>query len=704
MTRIITRMGFLCLLVMLVTGHTYAQQGKKIAELEAKLEQAVLDTQKVNILNLLSFEIRKIDTLKAYRYASQALKLSVAQSYPSGEAAAYTNMGEYFRIKGDMERALESFSKGLDIYSEIGAKRESCKLYNKIGVVYQTLADYDKALENFHRSLEINKEIDDKEAIAGVYNNIGINYYLLGQYERAHENYIASLKIREQLGDKGGMAASYNNIGNINYEQGNYDRALEYYMRGIQIKEELKDAKGLINSYNNIGELYCKLNDPKKAMQYYEKAQQACKGAGDDGGQALVFTSIGNLLRDDKKYAQAIENYSQAKNIYSKMGDKRGIAVIYNSLGKLYVGMGNYGSAIPTIGQALDIASDIGAKDEMRNAYSNLAQAYEGIGDYKQANDCYRKFMAIKDSLFTEQSAKMITEMETKYRTGKKQGLIDLLKKENELKDMKYRVFTYAWMGGALMLLVLAIVVVVNNRQKQRVNSMLTEQNRKISRQKEEKEVLLKEVHHRVKNNLQVICSLLNIQSAHIMDPEMASLFTDCQNRVRSMALIHEKLYTAADLSKVELHTYVESLAQSLLSTYQLNNNITLDLQLSVKSFGVNTLIPVGLLLNELISNSLKHGFSDEADNGMIMIKLGPLKEKDHHYEMIVGDNGKGMPYELLRGQDASLGLELIYTFVEQLEGTIERMPEPGTVFRIIFVDIDAVHGRRREITEVVEA
>jgi two-component sensor histidine kinase len=700
---------WISVLLVLVTASAFAQpQGKKkIDELTQKLEQAVLDTQKANILNALSTELRRADTAKAFLYASQALTLSQREQYPAGESAAYTNLAEYYRIKDDQERALEYYHKALSICEELNLDRDACKLYNKIGVIHQTLADYDLAYEYFQRSFQLNTQFDDKPAIAGSYNNIGNIYYLRGNYERALENYLLSLKIREQTGDKPGMAASYNNIANIYSEQRNYSHALDYYMRGIMIKEELGDKKSLSNSYSNLGALYYKINDDKKAMQFYLKAKEASTEVGDNAGLAIIYSNIGNVLRDDEKYAAALENYNQARKLYSEAGDKRGISSIYNSIGELYVKMKNYSTAIANLVKGLEIAKSIDAKEEIRNSYSALAQASEGTGDYRQANQYYRDFIAMKDSLSNEASAKMITEMETKYRSGKKQKEIDLLKKEKEIQTIKFannRMFTYAWMGGAFLLLVLAIVVVANNRQKQKVNSTLTEQNRKISRQKEEKEVLLKEVHHRVKNNLQVISSLLSLQSIHITDPEVAILFTDCQNRVRSMALIHEKLYTAADLSKVELRSYVESLAQSLLSTYQLNNNITLDLQLSVKSFGVNTLIPVGLLLNELISNSLKHAFTDDemAENGVITVKLRQLK--DHNYEMIVGDNGAGMPHHLLHEPGTSLGMELVHTFVEQLEGGIERLNEAGTVFRIVFTDIEAVQPRTKVAEEAMLA
>lgn len=678
-------------------GQKKADNGTSV--LYEKLEQAVLDTQKANILNQLSYELRRSDTSKTKSYALEALRLSLAESYPAGEAAAYANLGEYYRIAHKNDLVLEYFHRSLDVYAEIGSRKDEARMANKIGVIHHSLGDYEEALVYYRQALELNLHLDEKEAVAGSYNNIGNIYYLRGDYTKAIDNYITSLNIREQLGDKAGMAGSYNNIGNIYNEQHNYSKALEYYMRAVQLKESIDDAKSLAVGYSNIGALYLKMGDNKQAMEYFDRALQASKGMSANTAIADIYTNIGHLQRDEKRFAEAVESYTRARNIYVEISDKRGIAATYNALGELFLRLRNYGSAIINLEKASEIAGDIGSKEELKNAYSSLAAAYEGQGDYRKANEYNKKYIVIKDSIYNEASGKLQAELETKYRSGKKQSEIDLLKKEKEIASIKLgrnRILTYALSGGALLLLVLAIVIYVNNRHKQKVNVMLTEQNRRISRQKEEKEVLLKEVHHRVKNNLQVINSLLNLQSSYTNDPAVATLFTDCQNRVRSMALIHEKLYTAADLSKVEIQSYVESLTNSLLRTYRINSNISLDLQLAVKSFGVSTLIPVGLLLNELISNSLKHAFPDDVSQpGIITVKLHPLG--NYRYELVVGDNGSGIPHKLMNRQSASLGLELVHTFVEQLEGTIERLDGSGTVFRIIFMDIDAIQHKEKQ-------
>ncbi|MBW6481605.1 MAG: hypothetical protein K0B10_00960 [Vicingaceae bacterium] len=203
-----------------------------------------------------------------------------------------------------------------------------------------------------------------------------------------------------------------------------------------------------------------------------------------------------------------------------------------------------------------------------------------------------------------------------------------------------------------------------------------------IEKQRDEKEVLLKEIHHRVKNNMQVINSLLSIQSSYTKDKNALALFSEAQNRIRSMALIHEKMYQSGDLSKIDFEDYIVALTNDLISTYSINKEIKLDLKITPIKFGIDTLIPIGLLLNEIISNTLKYAFVN-APSGTISIYLNQ-KDPDE-YELIIGDNGIGMQHGLLQKEDETLGIELIKVFVTQVDGEITHLDKKGTYYKIIF-------------------
>lgn len=206
-----------------------------------------------------------------------------------------------------------------------------------------------------------------------------------------------------------------------------------------------------------------------------------------------------------------------------------------------------------------------------------------------------------------------------------------------------------------------------------------------------EKEALLKEVHHRVKNNLQVISSLLDLQAQYIQEPKALEAFRESQNRVRSIGLIHEKLYQSNSLAQVNLADYIRSLTTHLIQSYALNpHTITLQLKLDDVLCTLDTAIPCGLLLNELISNALKHGFS-QANTGNIWVELNSVTvttdQVRQHVTLVVGNDGRELADLPNFEQAKSLGLQLIYVLAQQLKGQIEIAQSRGTEFKIRFIN-----------------
>jgi PAS domain S-box-containing protein len=233
---------------------------------------------------------------------------------------------------------------------------------------------------------------------------------------------------------------------------------------------------------------------------------------------------------------------------------------------------------------------------------------------------------------------------------------------------------------------VLASPIVVSGKQvgTYGIYRDITERKRteeQIKTSLKEKEILLQEIHHRVKNNMQIVSSLLNLQSRHIKDKQSLELFKSSQNRVKSMALIHERLYQSKDFNKIDVADYVRGLINHLFITFGVNKD-TISLKVNIKNIflNVDTAIPCGLIINELVSNSLKHAFPD-GKKGEIKISMHPLNTNE--VELVVSDNGVGMPEEMDLKNTSSLGLNLVSMLVEdQLHGEIKLDKKGGTTFR----------------------
>lgn len=306
---------------------------------------------------------------------------------------------------------------------------------------------------------------------------------------------------------------------------------------------------------------------------------------------------------------------------------------------------------------------------------------------YRAANPAFCEFVGKKEEemigktdfeVFPPDEAKIyrqndIEVMESGRLTILDRHVSDADGRDRWLQVAKTPIFNSA--GEALGMLVSVRDITERKKMEEQIKASL-----------KEKEILLKEVHHRVKNNLQVIVSLLNLQSSYIKDEKASEVFRDSKERVRAMALVHEKLYQS-NLAKINFHDYIESLAEGLFATYSLNPG-QLQLQIDIEDIDLDleTSIPLGLLINELVTNSLKHAFPEQK-KGEIRIILRENKEveNEYNYTLVVSDNGISFPEDRDFRSSDSLGMLLVNSFVKQLRGVLELDRKKGTTITIKF-------------------
>ena len=237
------------------------------------------------------------------------------------------------------------------------------------------------------------------------------------------------------------------------------------------------------------------------------------------------------------------------------------------------------------------------------------------------------------------------------------------------------------------------LVTGVFGRHILKVHKAMTGKKNELEKRVEEKEILLRQVHHRVKNNLQTVSSLLNLQAKSVTDKTLRTLITSSQNRVISMAMIHEMLYVRNNLTDIDFYPYVRELTEYLINSVEgKNDHIKISLDIPDIKLGIDTVIPLGLLINEAVTNSLKYGFNGE-NTGTIAISLIEDSKKDDGYFLRIGDNGIGFDKELDFRTTKSLGLKLIHNLARQLRGSVKRVHEkPGTDYLVSFQDVKAQH------------
>ncbi|PCH67349.1 MAG: hypothetical protein COC01_06055 [Bacteroidetes bacterium] len=224
----------------------------------------------------------------------------------------------------------------------------------------------------------------------------------------------------------------------------------------------------------------------------------------------------------------------------------------------------------------------------------------------------------------------------------------------------------------------------LDNAQRAYLSMMedLEAQKKELDFSLNEKEILLQEVHHRVKNNMQIISSLLNLQSRQIKDKDALRMYNDSQARIRSMALVHEQLYQSNDFSKLEFDKYLHTLSNNLMSSYTLSANIDLNIDVTEVNLDLDRAVPTGLIVNELMTNSFKYAFH-EKEFGEININMS--LSNDEKITLVYSDNGIGIPTEIDWQKTDSLGLTLVRTLTRQLNGTIELDTSKDTQFTLVF-------------------
>lgn len=627
---------------------TFSDNSIKEDSLLLFISKTNIDTVKIRSLLLLANEIRRTQSDRALIYASQALEISERISFKEGVAKSNQTIADVYRSGQNYFRAREYYFKAFDLF----------------------------------------KELDDPKGMTSTSNYIGMMYANQGAYPEALKFYYVSLRLNEKMQDKTAIAISYNNIGNINDLLGNYEEALSFYFKSLKLKEETKNYLGVANTNNNIGEIYKKLRKYSSAMDYYFKSLEQKRNLKNEPGIANTLNNIADVYLLTKDHEKALRYYSESLAMLEKIGNKEGLATVNNNLGVLYFKMKQYNTAIEYLKKSLLLSKEIGVTEEERKSYLSLSEIYEIQGNYKLANTFIKLNAAIKDSLMNDKNTKLISELQAKYEYEKNKKEIAILTKTKDIQQLEIynsNILILSFSFGLALLLALVIVFLKANKDKQTTNKILVEKNISITKQKEEKELLLKEIHHRVKNNLQIINSLLRLQSHHVEDQKVISLFEECQNRVMSMALIHEKLYKSSDLTNINAKNYIETLAESLMKSYKTDKEIELEVECSTSIISIDTLMPLGLILNEFISNSLKYAFVNKGQ-GKIRIQLEKLGTAS--YKMIVCDDGIGLPSNFSWENSTTLGIELIVTLVEQINGTIEKIDLPGTCFKIVFQDI----------------
>jgi two-component sensor histidine kinase len=528
-----------------------------------------------------------------------------------------------------------------------------------------TLSENDSALIFAKKAYKIAQENNNAYGKAMALESQGLYHEIVtGNYDLASALYFKGIRVCEANNLK--YASSiYHSLGVMFHTSDNYEKALEYYNIAYEKAKTDNDLMLQKKCLINIGSIHSSLQDYTKAKTTLLKSLEIDKRPELDYN---IYANLGNLFIRQKLYKEAIpyleksvivnpENLDSEKNLMYLIEAK---AALQDSTAML-----------PLIKRAIIEAENITALRAKSNLYNALSKYFYAFKDYKTAVDYHKKYHDIFVEIKEKQRDQTVYDLETNYQTEKKE-------RELESKKANEKLFVIILVFLAIVLTLVTFFYYKNQKKKQ----LLSQQKILLESTVEDKNILLKEIHHRVKNNLQVISSLLSLQQRQITDKKASQAMQEGRDRVKAMALIHQNLYQDTDLIGVETNDYINKLAKSLVKNYQTEAKaIKLNIDVEPIKLDIDTIIPLGLVINELISNALKYAFTTKT-SGTISIHL---KSNNSTLNLSVTDNGMGLPKDFNIDTIPSLGFRLIKAFSDKLKAQLDiNSSDKGTSISLV--------------------
>lgn len=588
----------------------------------------------------------------------------------------------YYWHTRNLDKALLFTQKGLTLAAQLHNRRWEGKLQITQGAILLRLEKLDSA----YAILQQAKTKVQQQDLPSLITQLGYVMERRGLISQAADYALEALNLGKKLNDLKSMAVAYSDLSNLFWKQSKFSQGIDYGLRSEAIfkKRGIKDMDYSFTLFV-IGNNYIATQQHAKALSYYQQAIEMCQQYGFYNNLADTYIALIDLHTATHNYPKA-EDAAQNAIKYSTLLDNNFLLMrSWLSVGKLQNLTQRPQQAIQSLRTCLRVATDqFGDKYFLHQAYKELAKAYAAMGDYRQANLAFLKYDILKDSVFTAEADRRVAELQTEFDVAQKEATIQ----SQEASLTQQRRLQLLTLSLALLLAVILIGLYWNYRQNKRTNQQLESlnanleiKNTQLDKRNAENVLLLKEIHHRVKNNLEVVSSLLALQSAQINDPEVQEAMQTSQNRVQSMGILHQKLYQSEHLAFIEMKNYFKNLSENILDSYNQTNRITVEYPMEEIELDVDTAVPVGLIVNELITNSLKYAFPKE-QLGIISVSLEAID--NHTLQLRIADNGIGKVLNA-KAQGTGFGTQLVDLLTRQIEGTLRQEINNGTVISIQF-------------------
>lgn len=570
----------------------------------------------------------------------------------------------------------------------------------------------------------VKSDIDLTKALLG----LAKTQYHRGGYRKSSDHLLEAFALSQKLGNENMEAEAAEYLGLVYNAFNNFPASIQYFRKSLEIKNKVGDAKGVVSLAGKLADIYYERRRYDSALYFVNLAFDGAEGLNSKTEMYHARFAKAAILIRQKKWAETETELSLLSLTLAKKDFN--FLVRYLALkGSYHLGKNEKEKSRFYYDSSLSIAKQRGFPEFYGIVYKNMAESYYEAGDYQAAFEYSRQYQNVLADINSGENIKNLSNLEGVLNADVSKDEIKLLNTENKLKQLELlseaekrntlerenllmdsiilqeknlsealaaannnksvqldnakkmraveatklkdeKKLRKLLLAGLFAFLVFGSIILYQYKRQRKKNAI-------IEKQSDELQTLMKEIHHRVKNNLQVVSSLLNLQSHYIKDAEAVEAVKDSRNRVLSMALIHQSLYQEGDLQSVNVPHYIDKLCSSLFASCNIKpDKIRLEKEIQSLTLKLDTLMPVGLILNELITNSLKYAFPGDK-TGVVKIMV---KEENNILYLKVQDNGIGLPADFNAESKSSFGFKMINSFLQKLKGTIVVYNDGGAV------------------------
>ena len=611
----------------------------------------------------------------------QASLKSPGEEKKSAAINEYERLIKYYRYY-KQDSAIYYAKKGIEIARQQKDSNGVGLMLVQMGMIDDNLGEFDQSVIRYNQALEIFKNLDSKKGIGTAMIRIGVVELRNGKYDNAIKNFLSALRIAEESSNKFiAMEANYS-ISWAYLDQRNYEMALKYLKIAERINDSLPFSNLSLNIFNHLGTVYREKGDYKKARQYLEKGVSLSTDMENQGLNITLINNLASVYSKTGHTQKAIILQKEALTRSRILGNYlRELQVLFG-LAKTYKEQ-NPSEAIVYLQQAIALARQKGAYNQEIRFLKAITPVYVEQKNYKEAFLMKEREKILADSFLYKSMSKNIEALKAGYELSKSNARIkelDLLSNKRRLELRNATLLRNVTFAGIGLLLIILALLFNRYRIKQRNNKAISQKNHSLQHLLEEKEWLLKEVHHRVKNNLHTIMSLLETQSAYLKDDALLAV-QNSQHRVYAMSLIHQKLYQVDNTTSIDMSVYLPELVNYLRESFDVGSPIRFRTNIEKIHLDISQAIPVGLIINEAITNSIKYAFPGN-ENGEISILM--KWAVNENIQLLIADTGVGIPdHSLIPGN--SLGLKLMKGLSEDIHASFTIEKNNGTLIKVEF-------------------